>query len=201
MLMSGRTDSEPIELVPNWASAAARETAAPRFGAVQPISDFALALEWCSSGTVGLVLAGELDLYRAPEIEQALAEAIGAEPHRGGRKPVSDDPSADGAEIRADQVRRVTVDLRSVTFIDSTTLVKFLAASRCLQARGDELLVLVGPQTPMTVFEATGFDRLLAIGRVDDMSRAAHRRFDLRADVTERRLGAATHDGTGEEGA
>jgi hypothetical protein len=53
----------------------------------------------------------------------------------------------------------------------------------------------------MTAFEVTGFDRLLAITRVDDMSRAPHRRFDLRADVTERRLGSAIHDGTGEEGA
>jgi anti-anti-sigma regulatory factor len=201
MLMSGRTDSEPIDPVPNWASVVARETAAPWLGAVQPIRDFALALEWRSSGTVVLVLAGELDLHRAPEIEQALAEAIGAEPHSGRRKPGSDGRSADGGENRACQVRRVAVDLRSVTFIDSTTLVIFLAASRCLQERGGELLVLVGPQTPMTAFKATGFDRLLAIGSVDDMSSAPHRRFDLRADVTERRLGAATHDGTGEEGA
>lgn len=201
MLMSGRTDSEPIDPVPNWVSVVARETAAPWLGALQPISDFALALEWRSSSKVVLVLAGELDLHRAPEIEQALAEAIGAEPHSGRRKPGSDGRSADGGEIHAGQVRRVAVDLRSVTFIDSTTLVIFLAASRCLQERGDELLVLVGPQTPMTAFKATGFDRLLAIRRIDDMSRAAHRRFDLRADVTERRLGAAIHDGTGEEGA
>jgi anti-anti-sigma regulatory factor len=200
LLMSGRTDSESIEVAVNWASVVACETAAPRLGAVQLIRDFALALEWCSSGTVVLVLAGELDLYRAPEIEQALAEAIGAEPHSDRRKPVSDGPSADGGEIRAGQVRRVAVDLRSVTFIDSTTLAMLLAASRRQEARGGELLVLVGPKTPMTAFEVTGFDRLLAIRRVDDMSWAPHRRFDLRADVTERRLGAATHDGTGEEG-
>jgi anti-anti-sigma regulatory factor len=198
--MSGRTDSESIEVAVNSASAVACETAAPRLGAVQPISDFALALEWRGSGTVVLVLAGELDLYRAPEIEQALAEAIGAEPHSDRRKPVSDNPSADGGEIRACQVRRVAVDLRSVTFIDSTTLAMLLSASRRQQARGGELLVLVGPQTPMTAFEVTGFDRLLAIRRVDDMSRAPHRGFGLRADVTESGLGAATHDETGEEG-
>jgi anti-anti-sigma regulatory factor len=183
--MSGRTDSESIEVAVNSASVVACETAAPRLGAVQPIRDFALALEWRSNGTVVLVLAGELDLYRATEIEQALAEAIGAEPHSDRRKPVSDGPSADGGEIRAGQVRRVAVDLRSVTFIDSTTLAMLLAASRRQEARGGELLVLVGPQTPMTAFEVTGFDRLLAIRRVDDMSRASHRRFDLRADVTE----------------
>jgi hypothetical protein len=32
------------------------------------------------------------------------------------------------------------------------------------------------------------------------MSRAPHRGFGLRADVTESGLGAATHDETGEEG-
>ena len=52
--------------------------------------------------------------------------------------------------------------------LDSTTLSLLLAASRRQHARGDELLVLVGPQTPMTAFEVTGFNRLLAIRRVDD---------------------------------
>jgi anti-anti-sigma regulatory factor len=165
--MSGRTDSESIEVAVNLASVVACETAAQRLDAVQPIRDFALALEWRSSGTVVLVLAGELDLYRGPEIEQAFAEAIGAEPHSDRRKPVSDGPSADGGEIRGGQVRRVAVDLRSVTFIDSTTLAMLLAASRRQEARGGVLLVLVGPQTPMTAFEVTGFDRLLAIRRVD----------------------------------
>ena len=81
-------------------------------------------------------------LFRAPAIEDALAE-----------------------------VRHLTVDLRMVTFIDATTLVLLLGASRRQQAHGGELLVLVGPQTPMTAFEATGFDRLLAIRRLDDEPR------------------------------
>jgi anti-anti-sigma regulatory factor len=58
-----------------------------------------------------------------------------------------------------------------VTFIDSATLVLLLGASRRQQAQGGQLLVLVGPQTPMTAFEATGFDRLLAIRRLDDEPR------------------------------
>jgi anti-anti-sigma factor len=101
-----------------------------------------------------LVLAGELDLYRAPDVERALAEAGG--------------PSPDGGEIPAEAVRHLAVDLRSVTFIDSTTLALLLAASRRQQAQGGELLILVGPQTPTTAFEVTGFDRLLAIRRLDD---------------------------------
>jgi hypothetical protein len=58
-----------------------------------------------------------------------------------------------------------------VSFIDVTTLVLLLGASRRQQAHGGQLLVLVGPQTPMTAFEATGFDRLLAIRRLDDERR------------------------------
>jgi anti-anti-sigma regulatory factor len=115
-----------------------------------------------------LVLAGELDLYRAPDVEKALAGAIGLELPNTRPKPRSDGQSADGSEIPAGEVRRVTVDLRSVTFIDSTTLAMLLAATQRQQARGGELLVLVGPQTPMTAFEVTGIDRLLAIRRVDD---------------------------------
>ena len=101
-------------------------------------ADFSLALERYGSESAVLVLAGELDLFRAPAIEDALAE-----------------------------VRHLTIDLRMVTFIDVSTLVLLLGASRRQQARGGQLLVLVGPQTPMTAFEATGLDRLLAIRRLD----------------------------------
>ena len=114
--------------------------------------DFALALERDGSETAVLVLAGELDLYRAPAIEDALAEAI--EPKLG-----------------SDRVRHLAVDLRLVTFIDSTTLLLLLGGSRRQHAEGGHLLVLVGPQTPMTAFEAAGFDRLLAIRRSDDEPR------------------------------
>lgn len=104
--------------------------------------DFALTLERLDDGTMVLALAGELDLYRAPEIEEALAQA-------------------------SDVDRTLTVDLRSLTFLDSTLLVMLLDATRRQRARGSELDVLVGPQTPMTAFEVTGFHRLLAIRRMD----------------------------------
>ena len=105
-------------------------------------ADFSLALERDGSESAVLVLAGELDLFRAPAIADALAE-----------------------------VRHLTVDLRLVTFIDATTLALLLSASRRQQAHAGELIVLVGPQTPMTAFEATGFDRRLAIKRLDDEPR------------------------------
>jgi anti-anti-sigma factor len=105
-------------------------------------ADFSLALERCGSESAVLVLAGEADLFHASAIEDALAE-----------------------------VRHLTVDLRKVTFIDVTTLHLLLGASQRQQAHGAELLVLVGPQTPMTAFKATGVDRLLAIRRLDDQGR------------------------------
>lgn len=111
-------------------------------GHSQPAPDFALTLERLENGTTVLVLAGELDLYRAPEIEEALAQASEFE-------------------------QTLTVNLCLVTFLDSTALAILLDATRRWRARGSELVVLVGPQTPMTAFEVTGFDRLLAIRRMD----------------------------------
>jgi anti-anti-sigma factor len=129
--------------------------------------DFALTLEHGPGGTTILVLAGELDLYRAPEIERALAEAVEPDAAREGHR----DPvliPVFGGHISDLRVRRVVVDLRAVTFLDSTTLALLLAASGRTQARGGELLVLVGPRTPTNAFEASGFDRLLAIKHVRD---------------------------------
>jgi anti-sigma B factor antagonist len=108
--------------------------------------DFELTLARRPGGTSVLTLAGELDLYRAPAFEHALAEAL--EP----------DAARDGL--------RVVVDLRAVTFLDSNTLALLLAAHGRQQARGGELLILVGPHTPTTVFAVTGFDRLLTIKHV-----------------------------------
>lgn len=134
----------------SWGSAGTLERVRPQ--ALAGHGDFALILERDGNEKAVLVLAGELDLYRAPAIEDALAEAI-------------------GPELGSDRVRHLDVDLRLVTFIDSTTLLLLLGASRRQQAEGGHLLVLVGPQTPMTAFEAAGFDRLLAIRRSDDEPR------------------------------
>jgi anti-anti-sigma regulatory factor len=131
-----------------------------------PTRDFALAVERLGIGTAVLVLAGELDLYRAPEIEQALAQATEAERDGDRHGQTCGAPSAGNAPSSNKGVRRIAVDLRSVTFLDSTTLVLLLEASQRQRARGGELLILVGPQTPTTAFEVTGFDRLLTIRRV-----------------------------------
>jgi anti-anti-sigma regulatory factor len=149
-------------------SPGAGETASPQAGAAGPVDDFALTLERHARGTAVLVLAGELDLFRAPEIEDALARAIGPLPDSDRCEPTFDGRPGDGPQLPEEEVHRVAVDLRSVTFIDSTTLGLLLAASWRQQARGGELLVVVGPQTPMSAFEVTGVDRLLAIKRMED---------------------------------
>jgi anti-anti-sigma factor len=136
-------------------SAGARGLAVPSVAANGSVPDFSLTLDRPDDGTAVLVLAGELDLYRAPEIEAAFA-AIGAD-------------SGD----RDEEPHRVVVDLRSVTFVDSTMLGVLLTASRREQARGAELRILVGPETPMTAFVVTGVDRLLAISLVDNGSNSS----------------------------
>jgi anti-anti-sigma regulatory factor len=143
------------------------ERAGPHAEAAGAARDFALALERHATGTAILVLAGELDLYRAPEIEAAMAEAIGPVSDSDRSEYTSGGRPADDNQSPGENVRLLTVDLRSVTFIDSTTLGLLLAASRRQHAQGGELLILVGPHTPMTAFEVTALDRLLAIRRAD----------------------------------
>jgi anti-anti-sigma regulatory factor len=128
--------------------------------------DFSLAVERLGDGTAVLVLAGELDLYRAPEIEHALAQAIetDGDGDRHGQKWSA--PSAGDGPSSNKGVRRIAVDLRSVTFLESTTLALLLEASEGQRARGGELIIVVGPQTPTKAFEVTGFDRLLTIRRL-----------------------------------
>lgn len=140
----------------------------PEPGAAGPVEDFALTLARYGRGTAVLVLAGELDLYRAREIEDALARAIGPLAGSEQSEPTLDGRSGDRAQTPGGEVRRLAVDLRSVSFIDSTMLALLLAASRRQHARGGEVVLLVGPRTPMTAFKVTGFDRLLTIRWVGD---------------------------------
>jgi hypothetical protein len=98
-----------------------------------------------------------------------LEEAIGAKLDNSWfHQPSIGPPPSDGAQSPDGKVGHLTVDLRLVTFIDSATSNLFVAASRRQHAQGGQLLVLVGPQTPMIAFEVLGFDRLLTIKRVHD---------------------------------
>ena len=92
-----------------------------------------------ANGVVSVAVSGELDLYTAPQLEQALAVA-----------------AEDGA-------RGLLVDLAECEFIDSTALGALLDAHRRLGA-GDRRLTVVAPDPQIRrVFELTGLDRVLTL--------------------------------------
>jgi len=99
--------------------------------------DFAVTNRAAGDGTSIIAVAGEIDLYRIPALTQALESAPGT--------------------------ARVVLDLRDVTFLDSTTLALLVREHRRLKEAGRELIVRVGEHTPPTAFAVTGVDRILAI--------------------------------------
>jgi anti-sigma B factor antagonist len=84
-------------------------------------------------------VAGEVDLYTAPQLEEQLAAVINEGP------------------------RRVVVDLTEATFVDSTTLGVLLEALRRLGAAGGQLAVVAAHPNVTKVFEITGLDRVFAL--------------------------------------
>jgi anti-sigma B factor antagonist len=87
--------------------------------------------------TVGV--AGEVDLYTAPRLKQALVTTI------------------DGGS------RKVLVDLSQATFIDSTTLGVLMGAVKRLRPAGGELAIACSDPNIRRIFEITLLDRIFAI--------------------------------------
>jgi anti-anti-sigma factor len=81
-----------------------------------------------------LVIApeGELDLESASDLRAVLDEHLGA------------------------GLPRLVLDLRGLTFIDSTGLRAVIEADRSAAARGVDLTVLPGPPQVQRIFEVTG---------------------------------------------
>ncbi len=88
-------------------------------------------------GVTRVVLRGELDLASVPVLERELA-AI-------------EEAGSAGLEL----------DLRGLTFIDSTGLRAILGADERARRQGRELRVLPGPEPVHRVFRITGLDRRL----------------------------------------
>ena len=115
------------------------ETAVPRVRAADASPGFLARSRAAGDGTAVLVLTGELDLYRAPEIEERSrrrSDVDGGRPQRGTTPPHRRPPLGD--VHRLDHAWAAT------------------RREPAAQARGAELNVLVGPQTPMTAFVVTG---------------------------------------------
>ena len=84
-------------------------------------------------------LAGEVDLYTAPEFKQQLLEVI-----------------AQGA-------REVIVDFTNTTFIDSTTLGVLVGGVKRLRTNDGQLSLVCSDRNITKIFEITGLDRVFTI--------------------------------------
>jgi anti-sigma B factor antagonist len=84
-------------------------------------------------------LAGEVDLYTAPEFKAQLLEVIGK-----------------GA-------KHVIVDFTNTTFIDSTTLGVLVGGVKRLRSSDGELSLVCSDRNITKIFEITGLDRVFAI--------------------------------------
>jgi anti-sigma B factor antagonist len=90
-------------------------------------------------GIAAIAVVGEADLYTAPELKSALANAIDA-----------------GA-------RGVLIDLSRTTFIDSTTLGVLMGAVRRLRQTGGEIAIVCRDPNIIKIFTITLLDRIFAI--------------------------------------
>jgi len=84
-------------------------------------------------------LAGEVDLYTAPEFKQQLLDVIG----QGGKD--------------------VVVDFTDTTFIDSTTLGVLVGGVKRLRSNDGQLSLVCSDRNITKIFEITGLDRVFTI--------------------------------------
>jgi anti-sigma B factor antagonist len=101
--------------------------------------NFDLKTEQLSDHAYVISLAGEVDLYTAPEFKQQLLEVI-----------------SQGAT-------EVIVDLSSTTFIDSTTLGVLVGGVKRLRPNEGRLSLVCSDRNITKIFEITGLDRVFDI--------------------------------------
>ena len=101
--------------------------------------NFDIKTEQLSDSTFVISLAGEVDLYTAPEFKQQLLEVIG----QGGKQ--------------------VVVDFTNTTFIDSTTLGVLVGGVKRLRTNDGQLSLVCSDRNITKIFEITGLDRVFTI--------------------------------------
>ena len=101
--------------------------------------NFDIKTEQLSEHKYVISLAGEVDLYTAPEFKQQLLEVIG----QGGKE--------------------VVVDFTDTTFIDSTTLGVLVGGVKRLRPNGGQLALICDDRNITKIFEITGLDRVFTI--------------------------------------
>jgi anti-sigma B factor antagonist len=101
--------------------------------------NFDIKTEQMGDSSYVISLAGEVDLYTAPEFKQQLLDAI-----------------AQGA-------RHVVVDFSDTTFIDSTTLGVLVGGVKRLRTNDGQLSLVCNDRNITKIFEITGLDRVFTI--------------------------------------
>jgi anti-sigma B factor antagonist len=101
--------------------------------------NFDIKTEQLSDDAYVISLAGEVDLYTAPEFKQQLLEVIG----QGGKE--------------------VVVDFTDTTFIDSTTLGVLVGGVKRLRSNDGQLSLVCSDRNITKIFEITGLDRVFTI--------------------------------------
>ncbi len=97
-----------------------------------------------------IVLTGEADLLGAPKIEAALKDASDGEPGL------------------------IVIDLRSLTFIDSSGLHVLITGHELCRARGHELRIIPGPENVQRLFALTGMNKALPFTDAADLDTGAN---------------------------
>ena len=101
--------------------------------------NFDIKTEELGDSSYVISLAGEVDLYTAPEFKQQLLDVIG----RGAR--------------------HVVVDFSDTTFIDSTTLGVLVGGVKRLRTNEGQLSLICSDRNITKIFEITGLDRVFTI--------------------------------------
>src|SRR5439155_17330509 len=101
--------------------------------------NFDIKTEQLGDDAYVISLAGEVDLYTAPEFKQQLLEVIG----QGGKE--------------------VIVDFTDTTFIDSTTLGVLVSGVKRLRSNDGQLSLVCSDRNITKIFEITGLDRVFTI--------------------------------------
>jgi anti-sigma B factor antagonist len=101
--------------------------------------NFDIKTEQVDGESYVIALAGEVDLYTAPEFKQQLLEVI-----------------SQGA-------RNVVVDFSDTTFIDSTTLGVLVGGIKRLRSNDGQLALVCSDRNITKIFEITGLDRVFTI--------------------------------------
>jgi anti-sigma B factor antagonist len=118
--------------------------------ASDPITfDFALSEERLANGAHVVAVAGEVDIFTAPDRKRTIASAI-----------------EDGAH-------RLVVDLTNTRFLDSTALGVLIGAVKRLRPLDGKLAIVNTEPSTAKTFQITGLDRIFTIVATRDEAVAA----------------------------